>query len=859
MIDTVRRFNEPRVARPEARFSEKIFWEGIKMAHWLHKNLLLSSVALSCLAVAMPVLAQEATNANGLEEIVVTANKRSEAINKVGLSITALSADTLAQRRITDLAGIATAVPSLTFALSADNTPILTLRGIGFNEASLGVYPAVSVYIDQAPLPFPVLSARSAFDLERVEVLKGPQGTLFGQNSTGGAINLIAAKPTNDFELGGDASYGRFNTVEGNAHISGPITDTLSGRLAVTGLNSGDWQYSATRPGDTNGHESYFAARALLDWDATDALKLSLNLNGSVDDSQPEAAQLIALRVQGWSAARAAAHPDLLHPIFTAGNSQIADWSVYQPDQATGATSSTPPYAFGPPSTWKSTNFTPYSNRQQFQGALRADYQFDNGMTATSLTSYDWFAQGQRSDDDGSALVFNNLTNNGQIRSFNQEVRLANDPKDPIRWVVGGNYENSNTYENQIIRYTDISNSSPDLYFINGSGTRNKQDIENFAFFGNLEYDLTDQVTLKGSARYTDSSIKDSICGYTPPGGNVYRLFNYLGGLLSTVPFAPIGPNDCFSLNQTNTPGQLIRGDLAQQNASWRGGIDYKVTPDILAYANISRGYKAGSFPTISAASYIADQPVKEESVTAYEVGAKAALFDHKVQITAAGFIDMYNGKQVRGRLFDPVFGDLETLVNIPKSRIRGVEADVTAHVTQGLTLGAAVTYLDSVILKGPAAPRNYNIIGVQTDFAGASLPFTPKWSGSANADYYFHGNGSYSPFVGATLTVVGSQQAAPGANRVNYFMNRGPGQSEAGFPTAVAPGVTCVYCIDSYATVDARVGVESNDGQWRVMAWGKNIFNEYYWNDIVTATESAARVAGRPATYGVTFSYKFQ
>ena len=126
-----------------------------------------------------------------LEDVVVTANKREESSNKVGLSVSPLTREDMALRGIVSLEDLATAIPGLVYSPSVDGTPILTLRGVGFNESSIGVYPAVSIYVDQAPLPFAVLGRHAAFDLERVEVLKGPQGTLFGENATGGAINYI--------------------------------------------------------------------------------------------------------------------------------------------------------------------------------------------------------------------------------------------------------------------------------------------------------------------------------------------------------------------------------------------------------------------------------------------------------------------------------------------------------------------------------------------------------------------------------------------------------------------------------------------------------------------------------------------
>lgn len=139
--------------------------------------------------VAEPALAQQAP-ADEDAAIVVTANKRTQDLRDVPLTVAVLGADSLAEKQISTLADIAAAIPGLSFSSSENNTPVFTLRGIGFNEASLSAYPTVSVYVDEAPLPFPVLAAQGAYDLERVEVLKGPQGTLFGQNSTGGAINF---------------------------------------------------------------------------------------------------------------------------------------------------------------------------------------------------------------------------------------------------------------------------------------------------------------------------------------------------------------------------------------------------------------------------------------------------------------------------------------------------------------------------------------------------------------------------------------------------------------------------------------------------------------------------------------------
>jgi outer membrane receptor protein involved in Fe transport len=775
----------------------------------------------------------------GLGEIVVTANKRAENINKVGLSITAISGAALAERKITTIGDVAAAVPGLSFAPSQMGSPILTLRGIGFNEASLGVYPAVSLYVDQIPLPFPVMTSHAAFDLERIEVLKGPQGTLFGENSTGGAINYIAAKPTDHFVAGADLTYGRFNEIEGSAYISGPLSDTLGFRVAATGHHMDDWQYSTSRR-DTNGHQSYFAGRGILDWKPSSSARFSLNINGWRDTSQPQALQLIAVRPQAPQY-----EPEQYGTIaFSPNKPRAADWTNEQFDPSTGVVD--PQTGAVQPGTSKLVDFDPSGNERFFQAGLRGDIDITDGITLTTLTSYDVYKQNQVIDSDGSpGLLLNLQHDNGKIHSLNQEVRLANAASSRFRWIVGGNYEHSNTEEYQLDRQAGTTAYNPGNLYLNASGVTVQQHIRNYAGFANGEFSLTHQLTIKGGVRYTQSNNHANICSTTIPGGNVDTLFNLLGSLLGTVPFTPIGPSDCYTLNQNNVPGQPFIKSLNQHNVSWRGGIDYQVTPTTLLYVNASRGYKAGSFPTLAAALFAGLQPVTQESVTAYEGGVKTQLFDRRVTLSAATFYYDYKDKQVRGKLADPIFGDLDALVNIPKSRVFGVEGEVTIRPAEGLTLNGAVTYLDSKIQRYTGV----NIVG-QPDYnaAGSPLPFTPKWSGVVNVDYRMKTDRG-TPFVGFTVNARTSADAAIAAERVDY----------ADAPnTFVKPGVSCVYCIKGYATVDVRVGFEADGGRWSVSAFGKNIFNKYYWTNVISSYEAAARAAGMPATYGVTFGVKF-
>ncbi len=767
--------------------------------------------------------APEPPAADGIDvnEIVVTANKRSERLSRVGLTVTAFTGEALAERQVVTLQDVASVVPGLAFSQSANNTPILTLRGIGFNESSLGVYPAVSVYLDQAPLPFPVLASHSAYDLERVEVLKGPQGTLFGQNSTGGAINFIAAKPTRDIVGGGDLSFGRFNQLDGNAYISGPLSPTVRARLAFNGRTSDGWQISNTRPDDRNGKMEYVAGRFLLDWDATEALRFSFNVNGWHDTSEPIAGQFILLFPQNPTSAQ----PQSVAQPFSRQSPRYADWS-------TG-------------------DLTPRSNRKFYQGSLRADLDVSDDLILTSLTSYVGFNQQQTSDGDGSALNISDLaSNSGRIRSFSQEVRAANGPGSALRYVVGANYEDSRTFEDQQLRYLDNSSFAPGFAFIFQSDVTNSQKIRNYAGFANVEYDLAPQLTLRAAGRYTNTRNRTEICEFDLGDGRLNTLFTILGTVLGNRPFTPLSnavPPDqrCVFLNSDFVPsGTPFQQTLKEDNISWRAGVDYRASAETLFYANASRGYKAGSFPVLAAGTDSQYAPVTQERVTAFEAGVKASLLDRRVQVNAAAFYYSYKDKQILGKTADPVFNILDILINVPKSRVIGAEAEVTVRPFDGLTLAGAATYLDTRVQRYVGV----NVLGQRNiDFSGEDLPFSPKLNYSFNADYRFETEAG-APFVGVSVNGRSRSDTAVGGSNIAIPPT---------LNVRLLPGLTRPFTTNAYATVDARVGFEGPDGRYRVTLFGRNVFNKYYWTNVVTSSDANARYAGMPATYGVSVGFK--
>ena len=651
-------------------------------------------------------------------------------------------------------------------------------------------------------------------------MLKGPQGTLFGQNSTGGAINFVAAKPTKELQAGFNLNYGRFNEVQGTMYVSGPVSDTLGFRLAVDAAHRDDWQYNYTRD-DSNGEQNYIAARLITVWEPSDRLKFELNVNGSVDRSEPQALQIIA----SLPSNPAAPTPQELNAPLTPRNLRAANWSN-SGRRGVGTQSDT-------------ESAEPRGNRKLFQAFLRADYGITDDISLTSITTFNHMTQDMAFDLDGSQFeLVDNPRGEGTIDDFNQEVRLSNASAagTRFRWTVGANYNYSKVDELQIITYGDNSLSNAGTNFIHESNVLNKGRMNTYAAFANGEYDVTEQITLKAGVRYTSTNNRNRMCGSDTTGDQqLSSLFRLLGNLLGGQDI-PIGPGDCISLNAQNLPGDPINITLKEDNVSWRAGIDFKPTNSTLLYANISRGYKAGAFPVITGATQAVFSPARQESVTSYEAGFKTKLADNAISLSSAVFYQDYRNKQIQGTVNTALFGLLQRLDNVPRSSIFGVEADVSIRPTTGLTLTGSASYLSTKVKEY----SGITVFGVQKDFAGSRLPFAPTWSLNGDIDYRIPTASGGEVFVGAGVNyrtyqdayIAGSDLQIPD-NGVNRWLNRTP------------------FRIDGYALVDGRLGYTFPGDKVTVSAWGKNLFNTFNVQNIISYNNIITQATGMPAMYG--------
>ncbi|KQX23372.1 hypothetical protein ASD39_05955 [Sphingomonas sp. Root50] len=757
--------------------------------------MLLLSTAL-CL-VASPAFAQ-AANDDGTTEIIVTAQKRSERLSEVPLAITAATGAQLQVQGITTTADLTKIVPSLTVQISEYGVPVFSIRGVGYKDFSIGATPAVATYMDQVSLPYSVLTRGATLDLERVEVLKGPQGTLFGQNSTGGAINYIAAKPTDSFHAGGLLNYGRFNRVELEGFVSGPLNDTLAFRLAVRHESQGAWQKSFTRD-DELGRVDFTNARLLVDWKPTETLGFQLNVSGWRDQSETQSAQF-----QRFTPSRPTPGP-LTQGVFNAltnypvspRNNRAADWD----------------------------NGVSFERDDKFYMlSLRGDWDMASDLTLSSITGYVHYKGEAPFDSDGTDYPNLRIHKYGFVESFSQELRLSGS-SGPLKYMVGANYQDEtvNEYSHDIFFSSNVT-AGP-YYFPSGDRINN-QKIETKSIFGSLDYAITPTLTLSGSARYSDQKRRFEGCFADYGNGQAALAFSVFSGVV-----LPNG--SCLTLEDSTLKSlPIVASDLDEDNVSWRGVVSWKPATDTLLYASLTRGYKAGSY-TVPAAAFASQfTPVTQESVLTYEAGAKLGLFDRKVQLTSAAFYYDYTNKQLAGTVINPFFGPVSQLVNIPKSRVYGAELELLVTLVRGLRLSAGATYLNSRVKEDPRPPAQpRDPLGRVNSFVGESFPNTPKWLLVGDAQYDFPIRSDMDMFVGGNISYRSS--------------------------TAAAFGDGLEFAIAGYSLIDLRAGFAARDGLWRVQFYGRNVTNKYYWTGVPRNLDTIVRFAGQPATYGVQVSFR--
>ena len=756
--------------------------------------------------------ASRVPRSSALEEVVVTAQKRKQSVYGVGIAITALSGAQLRQQGVTTVGQLTKVDPSFVLAQSSFGSPVYTIRGIGYNDFSLDASPTVSVYLDEVPYAFPVLSKGATLDAGQVEILKGPQGTLYGQNATGGAVNYLAARPTSSLQAGIEGTYGNFGASDLNGYISGALTPELLGRASFDIVEGGAYQKSDTRD-ETTGDKNLKKGRVILDWTPSQDLHVSLNLNGFTDNSDTLVAQETGLDLQNPQFASRI--PRVLSSPLVDNNDQTADWL---------------------------SGTKPHDDEGFFQGSLRADYTVSDQLVLTYLGTYENYQQNDFISDNGQNVPVD-LLDDGSVLSTTQEVRGSGKLlDDKLDWLLGADFALTNTKENGLY---DLSGESTS-YAFTPFGYPQIQDVRAIAYddsktgaaFGNLEYHILDNLDVHAGARFNQTDITHSGCTQDVNGDTVGGTDLVEELLKRGVGVVPAQVNGCTTLGPNNTP-QLIRQKLDENNAPWRVGVDWFPIKRTLLYATVSKGYKAGAFSNTPATSYIVLKPAKQEALLAYEAGFKSRLLDNRLELTGAYFHYDYRDKQLELRQPDPngIFGLLNTLQNVPSSTEDGVELSGRFRPIDSLVLSASGTYLDTrvdgrFINYSPLSPTPINI-------GGEAFPDIPKWAARLGAQYDFDVTDRYAAYVGASFRYQSRSQGAFGTQN----------DLQQGLPS---------FEVRDYGIVDLRAGVNTSDGHWHLQVFGNNVTNTYYWNQVVRSGDVAVRFAGLPTMYGLTLGYQF-
>jgi outer membrane receptor protein involved in Fe transport len=758
-------------------------------------------VAVALVALPQTASAQTASSSQpGVGEIIVTAQKRAQKIGDVGATIDVSSGKDLKTLGVTNVGQLTSAVPGFTAAISQTGAPLFALRGINFNAAQFSAPPAVSVYVDEVPLPYSFMTDGAFLDVDHIEVVKGPQGTLFGENSTGGSINVIPVKPSSTFSLGTEFSINNFGQVQNESHIGGGLSSTLNARLAVSTTQFGAWQRPYYLGKDKNGDQNKGAARLLLDWTPTDRLFVSLNLNANYNNSEAQQPQ-----------------DRLFTPQFApAANPLLATY----------------PLPHGPRDADIDPGFNTHQRNRFYQAAARIEYELTDDLKLISISNYTSAKIHVPINLDGTALPGVNTISDVKDKVFSQEVRLSgHTPDDRINYIAGGNYENNDMYEHLYQDFFSYSGlpTGAQLYSPFKVGARY------IAAFANADVKILPMLTLTGGLRYTKARETQSSC--TKDGGNgitaavIEGASDALRGAEGLPPTNAFVPGGCITLDDTGAVPTYAPVNLDQRqnehNLSWRAGINFKPDPNTLLYALVSRGYKAGVWLVNDLILKSAAVPVKQEKLTAYEGGAKLSLFDRKLTLNGAFFYYDYVNKQF-STIAPSFLGGVFILKNIPKSKAYGVDADFSARLAQGLTIHGGLTWLHTRI-GSFIGYDHVTLLPIQ--YEGSQFSYAPKLSATFGAEYRARLSDEITGLVGMNGVYVAKTWGDLG-------------EADA-------------TLLPSYATVDFRIGLESTN-KWHTSLWVRNATDKYYALSTAPSGDTQTQMVGMPRTFGATVGFDF-
>ena len=644
-------------------------------------------VCLLPLLAPLVTLASDADTA--LEEVVVTAQKYSQDAQRIGVAITAISGEEMQTLRIQQPLSLAAVSPSLsTMNATTDSTPLFLIRGIGLDDFNMNNSSGVGTYLDDVFASFPGFLTAALYDLDRVEILEGPQGTLYGKNTAGGAINIISRRPTDNFEGYVDLDYSRWETTDLTAAVSGPLTDSIKARLAATATKQGEGYQTDIDTGEKYGKLDRGGARTLFDIRLTDAASLLLNLHYVYDHSVPSSPS--TPNVEGL------VPPNL--PFPTAG---LLD---------------SPPGG-----TLVRVGGLPLYKNEHGDGAVATLNVRFAGLTLTSISAFDEFFAHSLDNYDGYPAADNNWTKNFQQQQFSEELRLGSVSGGLVDWIVGAEYAQNWFHCRDSLDWTfvygladSITDSGKAITAANFIQTQQSSGL-----YAHAETHVSKRWTLVTGLRYSHDEAAFDGKTIDPTGLLTFASNNFSG---------PIVPNTVLAaLDQSRS----------SQNVSYRLEPEYHLSDKFLLYASVATAYKAGIFYGQPAQVSVDWGYVNPEHVRTTELGLKSRFFADSLQFNAAVFDTDIRDRQSSLSLWAGPVGTqplIAGLGNVPRSRIDGVESSIECRPLSGLEIHLGATYLHARVTE---TLTNDNGLALFTPVAvGQMLPDAPTFSGNWLVQY---------------------------------------------------------------------------------------------------------------------------
>ena len=773
---------------------------------------------LTVLAIAM--LPLSAWSAGALEEVVVTATKRAVGMQDVPIALSVMSGDRMEAYGVESLTDIAQFMPNVHINEAAAGDQIF-IRGIG-SGVNYGFEQSVGTFVDGIYFGRGQASRTAFLDVARVEVLKGPQSTLFGKNTIAGAINITTERPGDEFEGRIQATaVPEFDGWSSTLTLSGPITDTIGLRVVGKRLETDGWvdnKFLGEKPTmeDTVG-------RAVLTWAPTDTLDLMFKYESGKS------------RNEGKNQMISVATP------FAVGRYQAADPNFkasfgYDASVANvgGIRSDTDKHD----SDWDIGTFT--AEWALGEHTLKAttgyiDYKFDNYL-----------------DSDYGPLAFLGRGRNETHEQWSQELLWSSPAGETIEYLVGAYYQ---TEELKHYRYTDaiLSAAGIGTGSLDATGTGDfNQDTDTYSAFTQVTWGFTDYMRVIAGIRYSDDSKKFSKSSVTNDPFTTTQNTT-LGGIYDAVlnfstdhEFNSQGATVCKGLAYVCT--YYPDFDNERQEDHWTGDLtlQWDVSDDTMLYAKVGNGYKAGGFDEDNSRGNLETAEYEDEEVISYELGSKMDLLDGRARFNSAVFLSNFDNVQVS--TFDGNAGF--NVGNAAKSEVYGVEMDGQYLITDDLTFSAAVAYLDASYDSFPNAACNEPQVvdwiaagnsraSCTQDLSGKELQFAPEWSANLSLDYTTYIGDSLELRLGADAMYSDDYQVA---NDLDPVLQQ-----------------------DAFWKFDARIQLLSTNDTWSVAILGRNLTDEkttYWGNDVPLAgqgfSETYFQAIDQPRNYELQLSYRF-